>query len=293
MDSINFALDVNGVRADRSEMELLPGGNFRMDNPGLVADNNQYSLEMLPGPRQYDRFDGYSVAYQWTPAVDSAEWLLPGGAVTGVINVRVPANTKVLKFSNMRPVGFLSAAGGVAKDSISSGEDVRYIAVKENVFRTGLKVEGIAKYGDGVLKDLSKPNSKLEYLIITPAEFVDQARALAEFRNDGTSVGSFATSVVVAEDIYDRYTGGRMSPIAIRNYIAYVYSVCPNFRYVLLAGAGHFDYRDIKTLQRYIDSYGAIEPIAKTGLSAKQQRQLATAVKRARHLGLLPFVSNN
>ncbi len=54
----------------------------------------------------------------------------------------------------------------------------------------------------------------------------------------------------------------------------------------------YFDYRDVKTLQRYIDSYGRIEPIAKTGLSAKQQRQLAVAVKRARHLALLPFVAN-
>lgn len=55
----------------------------------------------------------------------------------------------------------------------------------------------------------------------------------------------------------------------------------------------YFDYRDVKTLQRYIDVYGKIEPISKTGLSAKQQRQLSTAVKRARHLALLPFVSNN
>ena len=53
----------------------------------------------------------------------------------------------------------------------------------------------------------------------------------------------------------------------------------------------YFDYRDVKTLQRYIDAYGRIEPISKTGLSAKQQRQLAVAVKRARHLALLPFVS--
>ena len=53
----------------------------------------------------------------------------------------------------------------------------------------------------------------------------------------------------------------------------------------------YFDYRDAKTLQRYIDSYGRIEPIAKTGLSTKQQRQLAVAVKRARHIALLPFVS--
>lgn len=53
----------------------------------------------------------------------------------------------------------------------------------------------------------------------------------------------------------------------------------------------YFDYLDPKTLQRYLDIYGRIEPIAKTGLSAKQQRQLATAVKRARHIGLLPFVT--
>ncbi|MDO4746730.1 MAG: 30S ribosomal protein S18 [Candidatus Saccharibacteria bacterium] len=53
----------------------------------------------------------------------------------------------------------------------------------------------------------------------------------------------------------------------------------------------YFDYRDVKTLQRYIDSYGRIEPISKTGLSARQQRQLAVAIKRARHLALLPFVT--
>lgn len=55
----------------------------------------------------------------------------------------------------------------------------------------------------------------------------------------------------------------------------------------------YFDYRDAKTLARYLDTYGRIEPISKTGLSAKQQRQLAVAVKRARHLALLPFVSNS
>lgn len=53
----------------------------------------------------------------------------------------------------------------------------------------------------------------------------------------------------------------------------------------------YFDYRDSKTLQRYLDVYGRIEPIAKTGLSSKQQRQLAVAVKRARHLALLPFIT--
>lgn len=54
----------------------------------------------------------------------------------------------------------------------------------------------------------------------------------------------------------------------------------------------YFDYRDVRTLSRYIDPYGKIDPVGKTSLSVKQQRQLATAIKRARHLALLPFVSN-
>lgn len=53
----------------------------------------------------------------------------------------------------------------------------------------------------------------------------------------------------------------------------------------------YFDYRDIKTLQRFVDMYGQIEPASKNGLSAKQQRQLSVAIKRARHLALLPFVA--
>lgn len=52
----------------------------------------------------------------------------------------------------------------------------------------------------------------------------------------------------------------------------------------------YFDYKDFKTLQRFITPYGQIETRKKTGLGAKQQRQLTTAIKRARHLALLPFV---
>ena len=54
-----------------------------------------------------------------------------------------------------------------------------------------------------------------------------------------------------------------------------------------------FDYKDFKTLQRYINSYGQIETRKKTGLNEMQQRRLAVAIKRARHIALLPFVANN
>jgi len=54
----------------------------------------------------------------------------------------------------------------------------------------------------------------------------------------------------------------------------------------------YFDYKDFKTLQRYINQYGQIESRKKSGLTESKQRQLARAIKRARHLALLPFVSN-
>jgi small subunit ribosomal protein S18 len=53
----------------------------------------------------------------------------------------------------------------------------------------------------------------------------------------------------------------------------------------------YFDYKDFKTLGRYINQYGQIESRKKTGLTESQQRRLAIAIKRARHIALLPFVS--
>ncbi len=54
-----------------------------------------------------------------------------------------------------------------------------------------------------------------------------------------------------------------------------------------------FDYKDVKTLQRYVNQFGQIEQRKKTGLKEQQQRRLAVAIKRARHLALLPFVARN
>ena len=49
------------------------------------------------------------------------------------------------------------------------------------------------------------------------------------------------------------------------------------------------DYRDTKTLSRYVSERGKIVPSRITGTSARYQRQLARAIKRARYLGLLPY----
>ena len=54
--------------------------------------------------------------------------------------------------------------------------------------------------------------------------------------------------------------------------------------------APKIDYKDIRLLQRYISERGKIVPSRITAVSAKKQRELAQAIKRARHLGLLPYV---
>ena len=53
------------------------------------------------------------------------------------------------------------------------------------------------------------------------------------------------------------------------------------------------DYKDINTLKYYLSERGKINPSRITGVSNKDQRKLAREIKRARHLGLLPFVKNN
>jgi small subunit ribosomal protein S18 len=50
------------------------------------------------------------------------------------------------------------------------------------------------------------------------------------------------------------------------------------------------DYKDPAKLRHYISDRGKIAPRRKTGTCAKHQRALALAIKRARHLALLPFV---
>lgn len=56
------------------------------------------------------------------------------------------------------------------------------------------------------------------------------------------------------------------------------------------ANAPKIDYKDVKLLQRYVSERGKIVPSRITAVSAKKQRELAQAIKRARFLGLLPYV---
>ncbi len=54
----------------------------------------------------------------------------------------------------------------------------------------------------------------------------------------------------------------------------------------------HIDYKEVEMLKQFVGDRGKINPRRRTGLSAKHQRQLRTAIKRSRNLALLPFAGN-
>ncbi len=56
------------------------------------------------------------------------------------------------------------------------------------------------------------------------------------------------------------------------------------------AGIRVIDYKDDRTLMRFITDRGKIMPSRLTGMCARHQRQLATAIKRGRQLALIPFI---
>jgi small subunit ribosomal protein S18 len=56
------------------------------------------------------------------------------------------------------------------------------------------------------------------------------------------------------------------------------------------ANVDEINYKDTKTLQRYLSSFGKIVPRKRSGVCAWHQRKLANAIKRARFMGLLPYV---
>jgi small subunit ribosomal protein S18 len=58
-------------------------------------------------------------------------------------------------------------------------------------------------------------------------------------------------------------------------------------------GVDQIDYKDLDTLKAYVSETGKIVPSRITGTHAKYQRQLATAIKRARHLALIPYTDSH
>lgn len=90
--------------------------------------------------------------------------------------------------------------------------------------------------------------SYADMLIITHPDFIEAAEKLAAHRKD---FNGYAVEVINVDEIYNEFSSGKPSPVAIRDFIKMVYDRSP-LKYVLLMGDASFDYRHI--LEKYPDS---------------------------------------
>ena len=55
--------------------------------------------------------------------------------------------------------------------------------------------------------------------------------------------------------------------------------------------AKHIDYKDVETLKKFVNLHGRMIARKRTDVCAKHQRQIANAIKRARYMGLMPYIA--
>jgi len=247
MEGIRFNFYFQG-REQKNIIDTIEGGSFVFASNGAQQNDNLYKLEILSSG-QNDRFDGLSIAYRYNVNASSGdEWLFPGNA-RGAVRIPVPANMQLVKTNNSIPIEILErASNGYANDTIPRDGDTKYFLFKENSYKKPAFVEAIPKRANAVSEPLKIPQAT-EYLILTSEKLQNSAISLKQFRESGEAITKFNTAVVLVEDIY-RNQGAQFSPVAIRDYIRYAKNNCPNLKYVLLAGGGHYDYRKIRPNSR-------------------------------------------
>jgi hypothetical protein len=239
----------------------IPGSwNSRTPAPGEDDLLGIDSVKWLADAAQ--RFEGYTIRYRrrlaWGgsphrifPAaagqrvayrIDSA------GAATGLTVLRVEAGVARRKLSLQTSVSSVFFS-----DSVGLGEDVQYFVYQNPVAiaASALTSDGVSAIS-GVVQNLTTGDNKNpDYVIIAPKALLADALELRAYRDNVESSTRWNTVVVRTEDIYREWSGGRLSPIAIRDFLRWAMnrwgSGGPgNLKYVALYGDGHFDYRDIR-----------------------------------------------
>jgi hypothetical protein len=235
----------------------LPGiqGNWYVTTAPLAGDG-ALGIDSLRWGGADSRFDGYTVAYKRRLTLDDALWIFPretgrresyrveGG--DGAFCLRLESGVPSARFE-------LDAGGGFT-DSLGPDADARYLVYRKPVLlpKAAMEPELPPSAGRGI-RDLESGDGKHpSYLILATRALADQALALKRYRNDPKRAFRPGTEVVLIEDIYRHYSGGRLSPPAIRDFLRWAYyrwgggaSGPGPLRYVSLFGDGHYDYRNI------------------------------------------------
>jgi hypothetical protein len=243
------------------------------------------------------RFEGYTLIYERAHALGSGgmTWIFP--TETGkTVSYRVQGGggAYCARIEDGEPSAFLTLDGeGIFTDSLPAGSNSRYLIFKSPsaLASNAIDLEVLPKGGSkGPLRDLATcdgtPTDKLpEYLILTARPLLGKAMALRDYRDSATRAVRARPTVVLVEDIYRQFSGGRLSPTAIRDFLRYAYlgwdrgsSGAGILKYVLLFGDGNYDYRNINGSARgaATNFVPPFEYMPVTPGSPEGQNQLAT-----------------
>ncbi len=135
----------------------------------------------------------------------------------------------------------------------SAGSVRRYCVVGPN----GYKTPGVLTRVNNT--DLHAITSGAEYVIVTPGDFRSEAERLASHRQQRDG---FSVLVASIEDIQNEFGAGLPDPLALRDFLMTAASWNQKPRYVLLFGNGHYDYKNIRFVNRnWIPPYESLESI--------------------------------
>ncbi|MCD6025426.1 MAG: hypothetical protein K0Q91_2342, partial [Fibrobacteria bacterium] len=208
------------------------------------------------------RFEGYTIKYMrrlaWAgrpvrifPANEGQRvaYRIDSAAAAGLTVLRVEAGVARRKLL-LQPSG----AAALFSDSAGPGEDVHYFLYQSPapVASSALTAEGVSTTS-GVVQNLTTGDNKNpDYVIIAPKALLAEALELRDYRDNAGRSTRWNTVVVRAEDVYREWSGGRLSPIALRDFLRWSMNRWGagggpgNLKYVALYGDGHFDYRNFR-----------------------------------------------
>ncbi len=134
--------------------------------------------------------------------------------------------------------------------SDTGGSGVRYFISSEDDFFDLPDVDAVTFSNSGLLyRNIRDNSNSTDYLIVTHAEFMDAALRLASHKNRHRFSNA---RVVLIDDVYNQFSGGNTDPVAVRNFLLYVYRHWDggsDLSYVVLFGSGHYDYKNISTTE--------------------------------------------
>ncbi len=224
-----------------------------------LPSNNSFQFDSLVWADNKNKFDGYTLMYRRSHAYGPRAFRIYPTVFGTAVSYRLqnPTGLRVLRIADGVAEAEMAVVSGVFTDSLASHHDAYYY-----VFRASdhiqpesgkLALESRPASGTAVRNLATGDGVNPEYLILAPQALLAQALKLRDYRKDPARSLPLRTAVVRTEDIYREYSGGRLSPVAIRDFLRFAVHEWSGqgmaqspLQHVLLFGDGHYDYRNIK-----------------------------------------------